>query len=73
MYVEGLAASIASMIAMAGDEVVIARQCADDDPSRQRRRPWATANDMRKTADVLEKVESSIIAAYQAKTGRDPG
>ena len=71
VYVEGLAASIASMIAMAGDEVVM-----PDNALMMIHRAsggvLGTANDMRKTADVLEKVESSIIAAYQAKTGRDP-
>ena len=71
VYVEGLAASIASMIAMAGDEVVM-----PDNALMMIHRAsggvLGNAQDMRKTAEVLEKVESSIIAAYQAKTGRDP-
>lgn len=71
VYIEGLAASIASMIAMAGDEIVM-----PDNALMMIHRAsggvWGNADDMRKTAEILEKIESSIITAYQAKTGRDP-
>lgn len=71
VYIEGLAASIASMIAMAGDEIVMPENALLM-IHRASGGVLGDASDMRKTADVLEKVESTIIAAYQAKTGRDP-
>lgn len=70
VYVEGLAASIASMIAMAGDEVVIPKN-AFLMIHRASGAAMGTAADMKKMADVLEKIESGIASAYIAKTGRD--
>lgn len=70
VYVEGLAASIASMIAMAGDEVVIPEN-AFLMIHRANGFVQGDAGDMRQMADVLEKLESGIVTAYVAKTGRD--
>lgn len=70
VYVEGLAASIASMIAMAGDEVVMPENALMM-IHRASGGVWGDANDMRKMADTLEKVESGIVSAYVAKTGRE--
>lgn len=70
VFVEGLAASIASMIAMAGDEVVIPAN-AFLMIHRASGLAQGDADEMRKTADVLEKLESGIVAAYVEKTGRD--
>ena len=71
VYIEGLAASIASVIAMAGDDIVM-----PDNALMMIHRAsggvFGDAGDLRKTAEVLEKVESSMITAYQAKTGRTP-
>lgn len=70
VYVEGLAASIASVIAMAGDEVVIPEN-AYLMIHRVSGMVAGDASDMRKNAEILEKIESGIVAVYVAKTGRD--
>lgn len=68
VHIDGLAASIASVIAMAGDTVTMPRNAMMmiHDPSGYAR---GTAEDMRKTASALDKVKQTIIAAYQDKTG----
>jgi ATP-dependent protease ClpP protease subunit len=68
VHIDGLAASIASVIAMAGDTVTIPRNALMmiHDPSGF---AMGTAEDMRKVATALDKVKTGIIAAYQDKTG----
>lgn len=70
VYVDGLAASIASVIAMAGDTVVMPRNAM-----MMIHNPWTfgwgNANDFRRIADDLDKIRESIIAAYQDKSGID--
>jgi len=63
VYVDGLAASIASVIALAGDKIVI--------PSNaflMIHKPWngilGNANDFRKMADDLDTIEQGIINVY---------
>lgn len=72
VYIDGLAASIASVIAMSGDTIKIA-----DNAMLMIHDPWSmamgTAEDMRKTADVLEQIKENIITTYAAKTGQDRG
>lgn len=70
VHIDGLAASIASVIAMAGDTVTIPRNALMmiHDPSGF---AMGTAEDMRKVATALDKVKTGIIAAYQDKTGKD--
>jgi len=69
VHVDGLAASIASVIAMAGDEVImgVGSQMMIHDP-------WMLAigdsDDMRKAAEMLDKVGTGLIDAYAAKTGK---
>ncbi len=67
VYVDGLAASIASVIAMAGDTVVMPRNAM-----MMIHNPWTigwgNANDFRRIADDLDKIRESIIAAYQEKS-----
>lgn len=65
VYVDGMAASIASVIALAGDEVIV--------PSNaflMIHKPWNTccgnANELRKMADDLDTVEKGIINAYKS-------
>ena len=69
-YIDGLAASIASVIALAGDKVVMA-----DNALFMIHEPWGmamgTADDMRKTADVLDKTRDTIVGVYQDKTRKD--
>ena len=69
VYVDGLAASIASIIAMAGDQIVMYHGSM-----LMVHNPWTSvrggdANEMRHTATVLDKVRDAILATYQARTG----
>lgn len=70
VHVDGLAASIASVIAMAGDTVSMPRNSM-----MMVHNPWTiaigNASDMRKMADDLDKIRESIVAAYQEKSGAD--
>ena len=68
--VDGLAASIASVILCAGDEVVMPKNALImvHDPSAV---VMGNANDMRSMADALDKMRNGLVSAYQDKTGRD--
>jgi ATP-dependent Clp protease, protease subunit len=70
VWVDGIAASIASMIAMAGDEVVMPENAmlVLHDPSGL---VAGTASDMRAMADALNRMKSGMVAAYRDKSGRD--
>lgn len=65
--VDGKAASAASVIAMAGDEVLMSPVSI-----MMIHNPWTVAvgeaKDMRHVADVLDEVKETIINAYQTKT-----
>jgi len=67
-YIDGLAASIASVIAMAATTVVMPKNSM-----MMIHNPWTfgigDAADFRKLADDLEKIRESIIVTYQDKTG----
>lgn len=67
-YVDGLAASIASVIALAGERIVMASNALFmiHLPSGAVR---GTADDMRQMADVLDKVRDTIVSTYEARTG----
>lgn len=66
--VEGLAASIASIIALAGDEVQ-----AHANTMFMIHNSWAVGigdqHALRETADILAKIDSNILDVYYAKTG----
>ena len=70
VYIDGLAASIASLIAMAGDEIVMPRNSM-----LMIHNAWAmtagNATELRKMADELDKVDSVLRSTYVAKTGLD--
>ena len=68
--VEGLAASIASVILCAGDEVVMPKNALImiHDPSAV---VMGSARDMRSMAEALDKMRDGLVSAYQDKTGRD--
>lgn len=64
VYVDGLAASISSVIALAGDKIII--------PSNAYfmiHKPWGTVSgnskELREQADVLDKIEEGILNVYQ--------
>ncbi len=66
--IDGTAISAASVIAMAGDEVLMSPTSV-----MMIHNPWTwvdgDARDMRHMADVLDEVKQTIINAYQMKTG----
>jgi ATP-dependent Clp protease protease subunit len=70
VYVDGLAASIASVIAMAGDKVYMPVNAM-----MMVHNPWTwgigDANEFRELATILDQVRKTIVATYQAKTGMD--
>lgn len=67
--VMGVAASIASYIAMAGQKVVMPANTY-----LMVHKPWGgvagNADEMRDYADVLDKIEGSLIGAYMARSGK---
>lgn len=67
-HIDGLAASMASVIAMAFDEVIMPANAM-----MMVHKPWGgqlgDADDMRKYADLLDKVEGNLVGAYAQKTG----
>lgn len=69
-YVDGLAASIASIIALAGDTVTMARGSF-----LMIHDPWAgvvgTAEDMRQTAGILDKIRDQLESIYVERSGLD--
>lgn len=68
VYIDGLAASIASIVAMSGDKIIMPKNAM-----MMIHKPWTitagNANDMREEADTLDKIEESIISVYTDKTG----
>ena len=66
--IDGMAASIASIIAMAGDEIEIAENALV-----MIHNPWAiTAGDaaeLRKLADTMDQVKDSLLKVYTDRTG----
>jgi ATP-dependent Clp endopeptidase proteolytic subunit ClpP len=72
VHVDGLAASMASIIAMAGDKIVMA-----DNGFLMIHNPWSMsvgdADDLRKEADTLDKIKESMVRTYarRANISRD--
>ena len=68
--VDGLAASIASIIAMAGDEINMAANA-----SMMIHDPWGfaagTAEEMRKTAELMDQLRSQLVDTYNAQANID--
>lgn len=69
-HIDSLAASAATSIAIACDEVEIS-QDAFFMIHNASGAVWGDKKAMRDTADLLEKVEGSIVSGYVAKTGKD--
>ncbi len=67
VYVEGLAASIASVIAMAGDRIIIPEnaQMMIHKPSSI---TWGNADEMRKEANILDGCQKVILNTYMQHT-----
>ena len=68
--IEGLAASIASIIALAGDEIIMS-----ENSLFMIHNVWGgetgDSKDMRKAADLMDKMSSKLVSIYVAKSGRD--
>ena len=66
--IDGLAASAASLIAMAGDRIVMPENALMmiHNPAML---AWGEASEMREAADILDKVRDTIAAVYVARTG----
>lgn len=71
VIVDGIAASMASFIAMVGDVVRM-----PENAMMMIHRPWGIqggdAAEMRRYADLLDKVEETLIPGYASKTGKTP-
>ncbi|MCA0872214.1 ATP-dependent Clp protease proteolytic subunit [Seohaeicola saemankumensis] len=69
VWIDGIAASAASYIAMAGDQIVMPENAflMIHDPSGL---VMGTAEDMRAMAEALDKVKGSLVTGYVAKSGR---
>jgi len=70
VHIDALAASMASVIAMAGDETLIA-----DNALVMIHNPWGMtmgdADELRKEADILDKLKNTLVNAYVRKTGME--
>lgn len=67
VHIDGIAASAASFIAMAGDKIIMPANSMMfiHNPLTN---SWGNAADMRKTADDLDRIREAIVSAYQEKT-----
>ena len=72
VWIDGIAASAASYIAMAGDEIVMPENAflMIHDPSGL---VMGTAADMRDMAGTLDKIAASMLRGYAARSGRPEG
>jgi len=68
--VDGIAASVASVVAMSGDQIVMPENAMMmiHDPSGL---VIGTAEDMNKMAEALGKIKVGLVSAYHAKSGMD--
>ena len=68
-FIDGIAASIASVIALAGEKVIMAENALYmmHNPSGI---VIGSADEMRKTADILDKVRDTMVGAYVGKSGQ---
>lgn len=70
VHIDGLAASMASVIASAAPRTLIA-----DNGMMMLHNPWTVtmgdADDLRKEADLLDKIKKAMVAAYKRKSGKD--
>lgn len=70
VHIDGLAASAATFIAMAGDEVVMSKG-AMFMIHKAWTGMWGNAEDLRKEADLLDKIDGTLAETYADKTGKD--
>ena len=67
-HIDGLAASMASVLAMAGDDIIMA-----DNALLMIHNPWDSAcgdaEDLRNAADQLDRMKAQLVAIYARRTG----
>jgi ATP-dependent protease ClpP protease subunit len=73
VHIDGLAASMASVIAMAGDEIIM-----PENAMMMIHKPYipvvgGTADEIRQSADLVKQVENNIVSAYAKRTGLAEG
>ena len=68
VHIDGLAASMGSVIAMAGDTIIM-----PENALMMIHNPWGgaigDAEEMRKMADLLDKIKASLMTVYTSRTG----
>lgn len=68
VHIDGVAASAASVVAMAGDRVVM-----PPNSMMMIHKAWTlaigNADDLREVADVMDRIDESLVMAYEQKTG----
>ncbi|MFK3035667.1 Clp protease ClpP, partial [Salmonella enterica subsp. enterica serovar Weltevreden] len=68
VYIDGIAASAATIIAMAGDKIIIPANAM-----MMIHNPWTfdagDSEELRSIAEMMDKVRNSILASYREKTG----
>lgn len=69
VHIDGLAASAATFIAMAGDEIVIGKG-AMFMIHKAWTGTWGNADDLRKRADLLEKIDGTLAQTYADRSGQ---
>ena len=70
VHIDGLAASAATFVSMAGDEIVMAKG-AMFMIHKAWTGMWGNAEDLRKEADLLDKIDGTLAETYAEKTGKD--
>ena len=70
VHIDGLAASAATFVAMAGDEIVMSKG-AMFMIHKAWTGMWGNAEDLRKEADLLDKIDGTLAETYADKTGKD--
>lgn len=70
VHIDGLAASAATFVSMAGDEIVMSKGAMF-----MIHKAWTgmcgNAEDLRKEADLLDKIDGTLAETYADKTGKD--
>lgn len=70
VHIDGVAASAASFLAMAGERIIIAPG-AMVMIHKAWTIGWGNSNDLHKTADLLEKIDGTLVDTYVARTGNN--
>lgn len=70
VHIDSLAASAASFLAMAGDEIVMAKG-AMMMIHKAWTLAWGNADELHKTADLLDKIDGTLVETYADRSGMD--